>query len=203
MTQPPTVYETVANGTIVGSGVSASYCGAFAYLYASPYTTPPNDILLFLNSIDGNVQVDSPNDAIEPLLSGMMQVGAAAPSVYTSEASCGFLSFTYWLPAPANVDCGDASGPSCPTGCSSVCSSQGCLPCEPILPEVDYGAWGVSDCLQSGQLATTGSWTITLTSVTPYAGPANNNGPHYVVHGTIAATLPGGDNKSVNVTAAF
>jgi hypothetical protein len=54
--------------------------------------------------------------------------------------------------------------------------------------EVTYLASASSDCADSTTIA--GSWAVTLTSVTPYAGSAGAPGRDYVAHGTFSATLP-------------
>ena len=194
-------YQTPASGTVAGSGMSASFCGAVAWLYVSPYSTPPNDALLFLDGNLSSVHVESPPSS-QGLLSGMMRVGAASPGVYTSAGSCGFLSFTFYLPPPPNLDCSDTSGSGCPAGCSRVCYyGEDCSPCAPMSPAVYYRAHGVGDCATGGQAS--GSWSITLTSVVPSTGPTNSGGTFYVVHGTVAGALAGDDGGSVNLTATF
>jgi len=200
-------YVTAASGDISGSDVSASFCNASAWLYQSSSTTPRDDYLLFFNSTEMTSFVATkPADASYWLIVGSMQVSAASPGVYPSAGECGGLGFEFSLPVPPGVTC-SGTGPSCPPGCQSVCSSSGCAPCGPIQPTVSYIAEGASDCLGTTR-SPTGSWTVTLTSVEPYYSDAggNENGPHYVAHGTLTATVPsvGGDGGStMALTAAF
>jgi hypothetical protein len=203
-------YATAASGTVVGPGVSAALCGAEAYLFQSRYSMPSGDYLFYLDSTtSSSIELQSPAGASDALLTGMMQVSTPAPGVYRSSdaTSCGFLSFSYALPVPAGVDCGDNTvGPDCPPGCGSACSGLGCEPCTPQQPEVDYGASAASDCLGDTQ-PVAGSWTVTLTSVVPYEDDAgaNENGPHYTTHGTVTATLPDeeGGTDTVTLTMGF
>ena len=64
--------------------------------------------------------------------------------------------------------------------------------CLPTTPEIAATAYGPSDCLGTAQ-APQGSWTVTLTSVTPYADPIEPNRLHrWTVHGSFSGTLYGG-----------
>jgi hypothetical protein len=190
-------YETVANGTFVGPSTNSVICHATASLYRSPYTTPPNQLLLMLNSSDSpdDITFQSPPGAVDGLLTGMLSVSAAAAGTYGSATGgpCGGLVFSYDLPVPPSVDCEGGAPPSCPPGCTTVCSGFGCEPCSPAAPEDSYETYGTTDCLGDTQ-TTQGSWTATLTSVVPYSGPAvGASGAYYVVHGTFTANMTDGD----------
>jgi hypothetical protein len=200
-------YASAASGTIAASGVSVSICNAEAYVFLSRYTTPPGDYLFNLASIDNATSFEFAGDAgaANGLLSGMVLVSAPGPGTYTSTgtSSCGFLGFSYSLPLPPGIDCEGGVAPDCPPGCGSACSGQGCLPCSPMQPEVFYQANAPSDCLGDSQNVT-GSWSLTLTSVAP-AG-TQQNGTYYVPHGTITATLTGGNDAgtdTVTMSMAF
>lgn len=152
--------------------------------------------MLFIGSTSAVVSVDEPvnADARFWIFQGMMQLGKAAPGVYTISGECGFLSVTFALPPP-DITC-PGTGPSCTRGCSSLCSASfGCLPCAPEAPVVGYGASGISDCLDDGSAPTFGSWTVTLTDVQPFVDDAGTdpNGPYFVVHGAVTGTLLAGD----------
>jgi hypothetical protein len=200
-------YATAAGGTVTGPNVNASICNAEAYLFQSRYSSPPGDYLLFLNSAsEGSIALTSPPGASDGLLTGMMLVTAASPGTYTSSGACGFLTFGLSLPVPAGVVC-TGTGPDCAPGCGSACSGFGCEPCTPMQPTVGYGANAPSDCLGTTQTVA-GSWTVTLTSVVPYPNDdagSNENGPHFVTHGTVTGTLPNGDGGTdmATITMGF
>jgi hypothetical protein len=112
---PP--YASLAGGTVVGSGVSATVCAA-TDVYISSFLSPANLLLL---QITGTLSTDllSPAGATEGTLALMISVGTDTPAVYTSSQSqsCGFMAFTYALPpapdevftyqAAATSDCSD------------------------------------------------------------------------------------------------
>jgi mucin-2 len=188
-------YDSEASGTVVGSAVHADICNALAHLYVSPYTTPPDRVLLFLNStMSSSITLDNPPGATTPILQGMISVSSASPGVYRSSdgTACGDLGFSFYLPVPPGVDCDGGAPPSCPPGCSTVCSGFGCDPCTPAAPEVFYGARASSDCL-GNTTAVQGSWTLTLTSTEKIVGDAASWQTYYLPHGSLTATLVGVD----------
>jgi hypothetical protein len=67
--------------------------------------------------------------------------------------------------------------------------------------EVTYLASATSDCSDSTMVA--GSWAVTLTSVTPYAGTPGTPGTYYVGHGTFSATLPQSNDGPGTVTVSI
>lgn len=197
-------YATAASGYISGADVGASVCNASAWLFQSRYSSPPGDYVLFLNSTQqSSVTATKRPDTSDWLLNGMMQVSAPAAGNYPSAGQCGFLSFEFALPVAPGVTC-SGTGPNCPPGCAAACSGLGCGPCTPQQPTVGYSANGSSDCLGTAQ-SPQGSWTVTLTSVQPYYDDAgsNQNGQHYITHGTVTGTLPnedgGGDMATVTL----
>jgi hypothetical protein len=203
---PLGAYASAASGTIIGSSVDASICGASAFLYASPYA---GAYLFWIDSSSAaSFAQESPAQASDQILTGYMRVSAPTPGVYTSSDSqaCGFLTFTYFLPIPAGVDCGYSTGPSCPPGCALPPTPIGSTAwCAPAQPEIDYGASAATDCLGDTETVA-GSWTVRLTSVVAYAGDAGNeNGLHFTTHGTITATLPDEEARvdSVTLTMGF
>ena len=59
----------------------------------------------------------------------------------------------------------------------------------PVTPEACYLAKAALSCLPDAQTPM-GSWTLNLTSVTPYPTDAASGGmSFYLVHGTFAATM--------------
>ncbi len=184
-------WESEAEGTVTSSVPSAALCNVAAYLFVSRYTTPPDQLLLSLDSTTASaITFKSPAGASDGLLTGMISVSSPEPGVYKSSdgAACGFLGFSYGLPIPASVDCDGGTPPSCSPGCSSVCSGQGCEPCAPTQPQAFYGANAPTDCLGDSQVIT-GSWTLTLTSVSRFTGDAGELDTDYTPHGTLQATL--------------
>ena len=200
--------ETPADGTLDGAAVGATLCNASAQIYVSPYTTPPNRILLMLNSSSPatTAQFTSPTGASDPLLTGFVAISAAAPGVYSSSdaQSCGGLVVSYSLPLPPGVDCDGGNPPQCPQYCASACSGFGCTPCAPSPPEDGYEAHVASDCLGSTQTVT-GSWSVTLTSVTPSSGVAGRPGTYYTPHGTFVAQVSdeNGGTDTATLTLSF
>jgi hypothetical protein len=73
----------------------------------------------------------------------------------------------------------------------------------PPAPDVTYQASATSDCFDSTTVA--GSWTVTLTSVTPYGGGAGAPGSYYIAHGSLSATLQGanGGGGTVALSLSF
>ena len=138
-----------------------------------------------MGGVSTTATFDSPAQASDPLLTAQLSVATPSPGVFksTDSQACGGIDFGYALPIPAGVDCQGMTGPSCPAGCTSACALS-CSPCTAQQPEEGFEAEDTSDCL--GETETpTGSWTLTLTSVTPSTG----NEGYYLVHGSLEATL--------------
>jgi hypothetical protein len=186
--------QSAASGTVTGSNLDVAICNAGAYIYLASATTPPDDRLFMLDSHEGYTLTtfQAPAGANAPVLNASILVSTPSPGVYRSSdsASCGFVDFEYDLPIPPGVDCSDGAPPTCSPGCAAVCSGLGCGSCMPSPPIVGYQAQAPSDCLGSSQTVL-GSWTLTVTSVTPYATDAGSSLDSYIAHGTLAATLVG------------
>jgi hypothetical protein len=193
------VFQSAANGSVVGPDVATTVCNASAFVFTQSYASFPT--ATYLKVAYGAFQFTTPASPSDPYLSGDMQIAAAAPGTYTSSdaTNCGNVSLSFTMPAPAGVDCGDGSvvGPVCPAGCSSACAGTSCTPCSPDLPQGFYSAQGGATCFDVTEPAI-GSWTITLTSVTPY--PYDGGGPktrlYYAAHGTLVAILLGNNGEA-------
>jgi hypothetical protein len=153
--RPPDAGETVATGTVIGAGVSGVICDATASLYLSTATTPPNQLLLKLDSslLPDDSTFQSPPGASDAFFLASFSVSAPAPGTYGSAIGqpCGGLVFSYNLPVPPSVDCEGGAPPSCPPGCTTACSEvgrSGCLPCTPVVPQVGYETYESTDCLR-------------------------------------------------------
>ncbi|HEY1695886.1 MAG TPA: hypothetical protein VGG39_27150 [Polyangiaceae bacterium] len=203
--------ENPASGTVSGPDVACTFCNAGASVFVESYATFPT--MTYLDLQDGTFVFTSPTTASDARVSGIVQIAAAAPGTYTSSdpTNCGSVSLSYVLPVPPGVDCGDGSilGPTCPPGCGSACSGFGCSPCAPNPPEGFYLAQGGATCFEETEPAV-GSWSITLTSVEPYAGDAGlaQGRVNYVAHGSLTAQLVGGDapdggDSPATLTLAF
>ena len=198
LTESP--YTTVASGTLVGPGVSASFCDVGTYLSES--AAPPYTYELDFNSgALSPFPQQSPAGASNPYLQGVLLVTAPSPGVYSSTdaGSCSFIDFSY---LPAGVDCGDnIVGPDCPQGCASDCDTTGdCTPC--VTRGANYYASSSSECgMDGGTNVPAGSWTLTLTSVVPTSQVPVD----YTPHGTLTATLPNtqGGTGTVTLTMQF
>jgi hypothetical protein len=165
----------------------------------------------------------TPGDVSDVLLEGSLGLGAAQPGVYKGSPSsfidsngCDTLQVSYDLPSDGGtIDCGDSGlfhgPPSCPNGCVSSCLDAGdegeiCSPCAPgqSQPAIIYGLYDGCGTGTSGY----GSWTVTLTSVTPAEIPPDSGvvsgASFYVVHGSLVATLfQGPSGPSVTTTLTF
>jgi hypothetical protein len=201
--------QSAAGGTVTGPNLDATICNAGAYIYLSSATTPPGDHLFMLDSREGYTLTtfQAPPGANAPLLNASVLVSTPSPGVYRSSdsAACGFVDFEYDLPIPPGVECSDGAPPTCSPGCAALCSGLGCGSCMPSPPNVGYQAQAPSDCLGSPQTVL-GSWTLTLTSVTPYTTDAGSSSASYIVHGTLAATLVGaadGGSDTATMSMSF
>lgn len=191
-------YQSSASGSLSSTNLDAVICtgGAFAYMERTQASSYVGSQLLVIidSSLYGNsannFQFKTPADATGADLSILAGVNAAIPGTYASSKgqSCGSLVFCMYLPLPAAVHCPDDAG-VCD---SQYCSMQGSVmnpQCGPVTPEVCYQAQGTSNCLP-GSETPIGSWTLTLTSVTPYVSDAGSGSmSYYVVHGTLTATM--------------
>lgn len=190
------------NGILCGGGVSA----VLEQMPAS--ATAPSQLALYIDDTVGGsdavrFQFQDPADALGGELHIFVGLAAASSGTTDSSNSCGSVVLSAFLPVPASVTCstdagtgadadaGDSSGgDDCPAGCELTGPLSGQI-CTPIEPEADYVALASSDCV-GDQVAPQGSWTLTLTSVTPYPQDAGADGSSfYQAHGTLTANLVG------------
>lgn len=198
-------FESPASGTVSGPDVGCTVCNVAAHVFVQSYATYPTTAYLELSQ--GAFQFTEPKAALDASITGIVEIAAAAPGTYTSSdaSNCGNLLFSYQLPVPPGVDCGDGTitGPNCPPGCSiGGCSGFGCGPCVPLQPEGLYVAQGGGTCLDMTEQAS-GSWMVTLTSVEPYTGDAGMSQGRmlYAAHGSLTAHLLGGEGDAGNEPA--
>ena len=190
-------YQSFASGSFVGSDLDGVICsgGAFAYLERTQASTyVGSQLLVIIDSSLGNpadnFRFKTPANATGGMLTIMAGVSSTSPGTYVSSQgqSCGGLAFCVYLPLPASVRCPDATG-ACPSPYCAMLGPMMGLTCQPVPPEVCYEAQAASDCLPGSQTPM-GSWTLTLTSVTPYSTDAGSTGTSdYIVHGTLTATM--------------
>jgi hypothetical protein len=189
-----------ANGTVSGSGLSASFCYAGIQLLGSQPGGKPSFVI---DSTSGATtsSISIPANAVGPTLSGTMAIAALAPGVYksTDTANCGSVAFTYGtLVDPAGAcSVPPSANYSCPAGCTinyNNCpdASFGQACCIPLATTYVYQASGAACSQFNGPQAPEGSWTLTLTSVTSYADGATQYGEAlYTAHGSFTATMKG------------
>ena len=191
-------YSTPASGAFSGVDINGYICtgGAIAFMERTQASSYVGSQLLVMieTALTGTpssfLQFTTPAGATGGALDIMAGVGSAKPGVYSSSdgTSCGGLAFCAYLPLPPSVKCPDDSG-GCP---SPYCAMQGPisgLSCMPVTPETCYVAKAADSCVPDAQTPT-GSWTLNLTSVTPYPTDAASGGmSFYVVHGTFVATM--------------
>jgi hypothetical protein len=136
---------------------------------------------------------------------------SASDGTQSNNACCDNLFIGYTLPYPPGtviIECGDAAGPNCPTGCNSSCgiddAGEFCSRCasEQAPPDVQYS-------LSTGCSSDTvyGSWSVTLPSVVPIVLQVDAGLPPgtvlYTVHGSLTATLRDEDGTSTPVSAVM
>ena len=193
-----TAYQSAASGTFTGADLDGAICtgGVVAYMERTQASSYVGSQLLVIitSALSGNsatdLQFTTPSDATGGMFTIMAGVGSATPGTYSSSngTSCGSLAFCIYLPLPAGIQCPDDAGACNPP----YCNMQGPImgpSCGPVTPEVCYETRAANSCLPDTQTAL-GSWTMNLTSVTPYASDAGSGGmSYYVVHGTFVATM--------------
>jgi hypothetical protein len=185
-----------AGGTIQGPGLDAQVCVS-AFLHTPRVNAPTTPLLFQINS--GTSSFQSPSGANSAYLFASVGIASMKPGTYTSTeaGACGMIELTYDLKTPPGLDCSSVTTPSspadCPTGCTTECSGLGCEPCRANPPEVDYEAEAANfDCDGIAPSTVTGSWSVTLTSLTETdAGGGAGQATDYAAHGTFTASLPG------------
>jgi len=212
--------QVAAVGGANGDSVDCTFCGVGVVLTTTAGYDYPS---LGISSATGPKMTCSiPGAASDVMFLGTLVLDAAQPGVYQGSPSsfvesnnCDQLTMSYHLPSDAGtIDCGDSGpfdgSPSCPAGCFSSCADAGeagmiCSPCEPgqSQPVVEYELRNGCGTATPGL----GSWTVTLTSVTPAEIPPDSGIPrgvqYDVVHGSLSATLLGGASGPLTVTLAF
>ncbi len=195
-----TGYQSPASGTFKGADLDGFICtgGVVAYMERTQASSYVGSQLLVMitSALTGNSATDlqfaNPSDATGGMFTIMAGVGSATPGTYSSSngTSCGSLAFCIYLPLPPGVQCPDDAG-ACD---SKYCAMQGPVSgptCQPVTPEVCYETRAANSCLPDTQTVL-GSWTMNLTSVTPYVSDAGSGGmSYYVVHGSFVATMVG------------
>jgi hypothetical protein len=194
----PEIAASPASGSVTGPGVDVAICqgGLFAVTQRIPSPPDSGALGLLIDPGFGSPQYDfaAPPGVQWAETRFVGEIGSIAPGTYPSSLSCGDAHFcAYFYPAGAAPDCGDAAVPtSCPSGCAPAALPSGAVRCEPLRPQACYVARTARDCGGNPQSAA-GSWTVTLTSVTPYDGADGGPGSYFTVHGTLFANLVGDD----------
>jgi hypothetical protein len=188
-----------ATGTFSGDGVSGAICdrGAFAYVQSTPADDggAPMIELLIETTVKGSpaaaLRFSTPGNVVAGDISVDIGLPAASTGTYAQAATCGSAVIAAMLPPPDASICATDAGPDsfdCPPGCQSV-GGLSDHTCTPFAPELDFVALAADDC-RGDSTTPIGSWTLTLTSVTPYPADAGAYGVvYYAVHGTLTATL--------------
>jgi hypothetical protein len=193
-------YDTPASGTIEGPGLSGEFCNAGATVVTRSYLESPD--MTYVQIFVRAFTFEAPQVVQNAELDITLQIPSASPGTYmkSSATPCSTAELSYSLPSPAGLDCTvDAGAGQCPPGCAmGGCPVSGCgmqPPCAPNPPSFGYtAAGGPGECLETTS-NDTGSWTVTLTSVTPFdgdAGGTSNAVAYFTAHGTIRAQLLGG-----------
>jgi hypothetical protein len=208
--------QSVGSGSIEGAEVSCTLCGVGVVL-----STLRGSSGASLNvssaardhgfSIGGGCSAPGGTVPGSLIVFGEIFLKSTSPGTYTMEAPSDWnpsLMVSYWTPNPDAVDCGDAEAPNCINGCESSCgisdAGEFCSPCEP-----GPGGSAVNDTQfiaqpAQGGIPGAGSWTVSLTSVTPYSGDAGSEdgGTNYLVHGSISANLTTGAELPTSTNGA-
>jgi hypothetical protein len=199
-------YETLASGTVSGTGVGASFCNLSVYAQSTTGNGAPYILGISSSSQGASSHVAAPASGVEGTVSVSVGIASATPGVYSSsdDTQCGSINFSYGVPVATVAECAaaDADGP-CPTGCTfnNFCQSFPCA-CIPVATTYVFQASGEPDeaaLSYCGQTPSTplGSWTVTLTS-------ADNVGDgNLAPHGTLVAKLAGTTGNSETVTLSL
>jgi hypothetical protein len=189
--------QSVGSGSIEGPEVSCSLCGVGvvlstrrglngASLNVSSALTDAGTLFgggcsVLSNAVPGTLYV-----------SGEIFLKNTSPGTYTM-AMEGLPDWsTSLMVSYSTGDCGDAEAPNCINGCSSSCNDAGeSCSCQALTPgsAINNTQFIAEPAIDGSGGA--GSWTVSLTSVTPYSGDAGieDGGTNYVVHGSISANL--------------
>ena len=221
------VDASTVSGSFNGPELAGTFCagGAFASLEQTPDSIGAgSNLYLFINTQGTHTcSVQTPLGGYDCDLQILVSVPTPIPGTYQSSSggSCDELLFTATAP-PTVTSCGGVSSPAqCPPGCSYGPQPNGfpgggapCVPSEG--PSVQYSAAAGGLCLDTETYAHLGSWTLTLTSVTPEDGGSQLQGTYYIAHGSLTATMisgrdlytgelnpADGDNTSATLSISF
>jgi hypothetical protein len=221
------VDASAVSGSFEGPELAGTFCagGTFANLEQTPDSIGAgSNLYLFINTQGTHTcSVQTPSGGYDCDLQILMSVPTPSPGTYQSSSGgpCDQLLFTATAP-PTVTSCGGVSSPAqCPPGCSYGAQPNGfpgggapCVPSEG--PSVQYSAAAGGLCLDTETYAQLGSWTLTLTSVTPEDGGSQLQGTYYIAHGSLTATMisgrdlytgelnpADGDNTSATLSISF
>ena len=170
-----------AHGGVTGPSVRAAFCpdGEFAVLENGEGATP-DPFLFHLDTGTSPVgtsypftMFQDPANTASGNIEAIMGVPAGRPGTYSdANGACGLVSVCAYVISTGS-DCEDAG--------TSTCSTAWC-----------YQALGAKSCdpTRTGSQPPQGSWTLTLTSIAPYAAGGLTT-PDSTVHGSLMATLVG------------
>ena len=209
---PP--YAGAVSGSFSGSGANGIVCtgGAFAYIQSTPAADGgAPQIALYIDNVDTGAAGDrirfaDPANALAGDVHIDIGLGTASSGTYDDTQTCGSVVLNADLPVPSTVNCATdaavSSDSDCPAGCESTGSFLGPA-CAPLEPVITFAATASSDCV-GDSTTPEGSWTLTLTSVTPYypQDVGSDDSSYDLVHGNLAATLAGqaADAGAANVS---
>ena len=139
----------------------------------------------------------------------MVPVTAPAAGVYkdSDPQACGAVLFSYALPIPAGLVCEAGTAPDCPAGCSSACSGFGCEPCtrRPDGHVRGERRRGLSRRESGRRRLVDGDLDVGQPVRRRRRGVVRPT-IYYVAHGTLEATLPGGEDggtDTVQLSVSF
>jgi hypothetical protein len=200
---PLAVGESAANGSVTGSRLDVGFCDVGVSL-GRTYGTSPNPIVVSFDSTarGASSSVRLPLGGVSGTVTGALQIPSLAPGVSASSTPslCGSLVFSYGLPTVPAASCKPDGSYNCPAGCTNTytCASPPC--CVPLATTYVYQAASSTSCTGGPAQTPLGSWSVSLTSVTPVdAGGA----PAYVAHGTLEAKLQGTADATDTVSLAL
>lgn len=181
------------SGSVVGGRLRAALCsgGATAYVEITPgsFSVASQTVFVLTPTTNGDPRthftIQLPEQALEGSMVGLLGTAGPAPGTYSSDSGCGSLALCVKLPIPADLVC-PGSG-ACPTGCALQGPVSGPI-CQPTMPQVCYRAEAARDCAV-GTAIPRGSWSLTLTSVDPYAPDMGATLKRFVAHGTLTAEV--------------
>lgn len=186
-------------GTVRGPKVEADVCdnGVGTHFLDSALPAPNYEQIFYTDtgfdkSLAYGFLIHAPANARSATLTGWAGAQVAEVGTYDSTANCGTFDFEVTLPIPAGVRCPTPYFP-CDPGCQGVGEMMICTPAPARL----YYVGRSSLACASAPVPAQGSWTLTLTSVSPR--PAAQNYWRHETHGNLKATLVNRDDPSDSV----